>query len=109
MRIFDLCGLLKDQLLENVQLSKMIGCPFKFGTLVICLVMYFLNCLPLINNVICEESEPIFKKIYIHSNNLENYDQEYESFFKGLLGKFGSIGISFLVRALNVGSSSGEI
>lgn len=49
---FDLCGLLKDQLMENMKLTKETDYPFRFGTLVIFLVMYFPNCLPLNNNVI---------------------------------------------------------
>lgn len=40
---FDLCNLVKDQLMENVQLTKDIDYPFRFGTLVICIMMYFLN------------------------------------------------------------------
>jgi hypothetical protein len=80
--------------------------PFKFGTLVICLVIYFLNCLPLNKNMIWRENEPVCKKNYIHSKNLENCDQEYESFFKGLLENFG---IAILVKTLEVGSSFGVV
>lgn len=43
---FDLCGLLKDQLMENVKLTKDMDYSFRFGTLSICIMMYFLNCLP---------------------------------------------------------------
>lgn len=40
---------------------------------------------------------------------MANCDQVYESFFKGLLRKFGSTGVSIPVRGLEVGSSSGEM
>lgn len=38
---FDLCSLLKDQLIENVQKTMEVDYPFKFGTLIICIMMFF--------------------------------------------------------------------
>jgi hypothetical protein len=97
---FDLCGLLK------YQLKNKSNYPFNFATLVIWLVIYFMNSLPLNNNVIWRENEIICKQIYIHSNNLGKCDQEYEIFFKILIENFG---IAILVKKLEVGSSSGVV
>lgn len=81
---FDLCGLLKDQLLENIDLTKKTQYPYNFGTLITCIVMYFLNCFPLDNNMAWRVNEPVYKKIYIHFKNLAKCDEVYESFFESL-------------------------
>lgn len=106
---FDLCGLLKDQLMENVQLEKDADYPFRFGTLVICIMMYFLNCLPQNDNVVWKENEPVCKQIFKHFNTLENCEQVHENFFRELLEKFGIVGISLLVRVVKVGSSFSKV
>lgn len=100
---FDLYSLLKDQLMENVQLTMDIDYPFKFGTLIICITMYFLNSFPQNDNVVWKENVPVCKKIFEHFNLLENREQVYANLFRELLGKFGVVGISLLAKKKKVG------
>lgn len=41
--IFNLCELLKNQLLENIKMAKDQGYPFQFGLFLVCLAMYCLG------------------------------------------------------------------
>lgn len=49
---FDLCELLKELLLENIKMSKEQNYPFRFGSFIVCLVMYCLGSLTAKENVI---------------------------------------------------------
>jgi hypothetical protein len=92
--------------MEKIDLTKKTKYPFRFGTLITCIVMYFLNCFPLDNNVVWKENEPIYKQIFLHLNNLVKSDELYESFFDIFLEK---LSVTILVKALEVGSSFGVV
>jgi hypothetical protein len=49
--------------------------PFKFGTLIICIMIYFLKKIPLDDNVVWKENELVCKKIFLHFKNLERSDE----------------------------------
>lgn len=95
--------------MENVQLTNDIGYAFKVGTLEICIMMYFLNCFPLNDNVVWKKSVPVYKKILEHYNSFENGERVYEKFFRKMLEKFGVNDIPLPVRIAEVGSSSGKV
>lgn len=105
---FDLCSLLKEQLMENVQLTMDIDYYFKFGTLATCILMYFLNCMPLKYNVVLKGNIPICKQIFNHYNSFENCEQVYDSFFRKVLMRFGEGGASLPARITETGSSFGK-
>lgn len=94
--------------MENVQLMKDIDYPFKFGTLVICSMMCFLNCLFVKDNVVWRENMPVCKKIFNHYNSFENCQQVYESFFRKMLERFGEGVIPVPVKITKGRSSSGK-
>lgn len=61
---FNLCGLLIDQLIENIDLKKKTNYPLRFGTMIKCIKIYFLN-FPLIdNNVVWKINESFCKQIF---------------------------------------------
>lgn len=60
---YDLCELLKLKLLENLQKIKDSKYDFKFGTLIICSLFYFLNEVPKTKNVVWLRDRPIAHQI----------------------------------------------
>lgn len=63
---FDLCSLITKNLIENVRMSLVESYPFWFGSLLICLVFYFLSSLPLKENVKWKSGIPIRKQVYMY-------------------------------------------
>lgn len=49
---YDLCELLRQQLLVTLQLMKTNLYPFCYGSLIVCLLFYFLSALPRLNNIV---------------------------------------------------------
>lgn len=74
---YDLCELLRHQVLRNIKLTKNYGYSFHFGSLIVCLAFYFLNSLQLNENVAWDENLPIGKKIKIYLDNLNDRDRVF--------------------------------
>lgn len=98
-----------DQLINQILCSSyfmLVDYSFMFGTLAICIMMYFLKYLPQNNNVVWKENLSVCKQIFEHFNSFKNGGKAYESFFRNLLGIFYVSDIPLLIKVVEVGSSS---
>lgn len=48
---YDMCEILWWRLLDNIKMRKSDMYPFQYGSLIVCLVLYFVNALPGVENV----------------------------------------------------------
>lgn len=81
---FNLCELLLTQLTDNITMTKDDGYPFHFGSLIMCLMLYFLRSLPLKENVAWKSNVPIGKKIYRYLSCLADKDKACKDHFINL-------------------------
>lgn len=81
-RVFVLCELLRDLLLENIKISKEQGYPFWFGLLLVCLAMYYLGALLAKENVIWESRVLVARKIFRYLNGLDKREDACNFYFK---------------------------
>jgi hypothetical protein len=58
---FDLCELLRGQLFKNIGMTKKDNNAFPFGSIVMCLMMYFLKLLPLEENFVWDSTTLVGK------------------------------------------------
>lgn len=72
---FNLCKLLLMQLIENITMTKENGYPFCFGSLITCLMLYFLRSLPLKENFAWKSNIPVGKHIYRYLSCLVEKDK----------------------------------
>lgn len=77
---YDLCELLQLQLLENIKQSKKKNCAFKFGSLIICLLFYFMKrLLGKSEDVFWNPSRPVGHQIFEHMHNLGNLNAQEDA------------------------------
>lgn len=92
---YDLCELLRQEVLKNIELTKNNGYAFCFGSLIVCLAFYFLNLLPMKENVVWDENLPIGKQIKRCLDNLNDKDMMCEDCFyelwKNLILKYRNL------------------
>lgn len=69
---FDLCELLKELLLESIKMTKEKNYAFRYGSLLVSLVMYCLEFLSAKDIVIWESGVPIARQIFKYLNSLDN-------------------------------------
>lgn len=82
---FDLCELLRAQLIENLQKKKDSKYPFKYEILIICLFFYFLRQLPSTKSVVWLKGRPIahqIKDLLRGIGDVETHEESLLGFFK---------------------------
>lgn len=79
---YNLCELLRSHLLENINMKKNEGYPFQFGSLLVCLTIYFLRSLSLKENVLWKSQVPVAKQFFQYLKCLENKDEACKDYFK---------------------------
>lgn len=96
-RSFDLYESLKELLLENIKMSKQKNYAFWYGSLLVSLVMYYLESLPAKDNVIWESSVPIARQILRYLNSLDNREEISNNYFKSFadMWRVGRVTVSF--------------
>lgn len=97
---YDLCELLRWQLLYNLWFTKTELYHFWCDSLIVCLVIYFLNALLRLNNIAWRRDVLISAQIRGYLNNLDNCDVSCHKIFQ-IFEKSWLWGIKFLRRLLN--------
>lgn len=80
----DLCELLRRQLLDHFQMTNDEKYPFRYGSLVVCLVFYFLNALPGNKNVIWRKDMTIGAQFKEYLDKLDDNNKACCKFFMDL-------------------------
>lgn len=78
---YDLCEIIWRQLLDNIEMSKSEMYLFRYGSLIVCLVFYFLNTLPRAENVAWRNDMTIGSKIKGYLDGLDDSSKMCRNFF----------------------------